>query len=187
MAKALEEVLNIMNEQEEAQQNVFEVKDLETATEAGRRITYINDRMSEIDSIVEKQLEPFLKKIEMIKEWGEEAKKEYIEKSQRYEMLLEMYWRSEVEKQGKKAKKSLKLPYGELKLQKQQPEFNRNEEELLEYAKYSGHVKVKESADWSAIKKDCVVLNGKLVDANGEYVPGVEVIERDDKFVFKMA
>lgn len=188
--KPLEAVLTEIEEQE--QEVVFQpfiVKDLETAAEAQRRIAHFVDKKKEIDSIIESQIAPFMAKIEKIKEWGEQAKQEFEEKESYYANQLEFFLREEVAKQvesGKKPKKSIKLPYGKITLKAQQPEFIRNEDELLEYAKTSGFVKVKESADWAEIKKSCVVADGKLYDSNGEAVPGVMVIERGEKFELKL-
>jgi len=188
--KPLEVVMEELNELEAQQiQEVFAVVDLESAAEAQRRIAYFEDKKAEIDAIIEKQIAPFLEKVEKIKMWGEESKKEYIEKQAHYSNHLEQYLRTEVAKQveaGKKPKKTVKLPYGNITLKKQQPEFQRDEEALLEYAKETGFIKVKESADWAEIKKNCVVVNGKLYDVNGEAVPGVVVIERGEKFELKL-
>ncbi|WP_017728556.1 host-nuclease inhibitor Gam family protein [Halalkalibacterium ligniniphilum] len=171
--------------QEEQQQEVFEVMDLESAAEAQRRVGYFKEQQAQIDEIAQKQIEPFLKKIEKIKTWAEEAKKEFVEREQFYTHRLEFYMREEVKRQmnsGKKPKKTIKLPYGQIKLVKQQPEFRKDENELLNYAKANGFIKVTESADWAEIKKRCSVLGDKLIDENGEVIPGVTVVERDDKF-----
>lgn len=187
--KQIEEVVSNLNEQEEQTSQAFIVTTLEEAAEAQRRVSYFKDRQAEIDAIIEQQIEPFLKKIEMIKEWGKEAKKEFAEKESYYTATLEQYLRSEVEKQvgaGKKPKKTLALPYGKISLKKQQPEFVKDEEKLFEYAKQSGLIKVKESTDWAELKKQCQVVNGVMVDENGEVIPGVQVVERNDKFEIKL-
>jgi hypothetical protein len=189
--KPLETVLEEMNENEELDfQQVFAVTDLETATEANRRISYFEERKQEIDSIIEKQIAPFLEKIEKIKAWGEEAKKEHIEKQAHYTNHLEMYLREEIKKQiaaGKKPKKTISLPYGKISLTKQQPEFKKDDAALLEYAKENGFVKVKESLDWETIKKQAQVHEGSLIDENGIVVPGVKVVERGEKFDLKLS
>jgi hypothetical protein len=190
MMKPLEYVLDEMNEQEEEiAKQPFLVTDLDSAAEAQRRITYFNERMTEIDEITEKQIAPFLAKIEKIREWGGQAKREYIDKALNYEVLLESYIRNEITKQvdaGKKPKKSIKLPYGTIALKKQQPEFQKDEVMLLEYAKSEGFVKVKESTDWAELKKKCEVHEGRLIDDNGQVVPGVSVVEREDRFELKL-
>jgi hypothetical protein len=186
----LENVLEELEQAEEQEvQKVFAVTDLESAAEAQRRIAYFEEKKSEIDAIIEKQITPFLEKIEKIKAWGEQAKVEYIEKQAGYSAHLEQYLRAEIEKQveeGKKAKKTLKLPYGKISLKAQQPEFQRNNEELLPYAKGAGYAKMKWDVEWAELKKACTVVGDKLIDANGEFVPGVVVIEREEKFECKL-
>jgi hypothetical protein len=188
---SLENVLFELEEQEQQEvQNVLAVVDLETAAEAQRRIAYFEEKKSEIDTIIEKQIAPFLLKIEKIKEWGEQAKVEFIEKQAHYTNHLEMYLRQEVAKQlesGKKPKKTLKLPYGNIALKAQQPKFEKNEQELFQYAKEAGFIRVKEETAWNELKKACVVADGKLYDMNGEQVPGVVVVEQPEKFEIKLS
>jgi hypothetical protein len=182
----LEEIEQL--EEQEVQQ-VFAVTNLETAAEAQRRIAYFEDRKLEIDSVIEKQIAPFLAKIEKIKEWGQQAKVEFEEKQEHYSNCLEMYLREEVAKQmelGKKPKKTVTLPYGKISLKKQQPKFEKNDEELFSYAKESGFIRVKEETDWAELKKNCVIADGKMYDTKGEQVPGVTVIEQEEKFEFKL-
>jgi hypothetical protein len=187
---SLENVLLEMEEQEQQEvQNVFVVTDLETAAEAQRRIAYFEEKKVEINSIIEKQITPFLLKIEKIQEWGEQAKVEFDEKQSHYANYLEMYLRQEVAKQletGKKPKKTISLPYGKIALKAQQPKFEKNEAELFEYAKENDFIRVKEETNWSELKKACVVAGGKMYDMNGEQVPGVSVIEQGEKFELKM-
>jgi hypothetical protein len=186
----LENVLMELEEQEfQEAQNVFAVLDLETAAEAQRRIAYFEEKKAEINTIIEKQIAPFLLKIEKIKEWGEQAKVEFDEKQVHYANHLEMYLRQEVAKQleaGKKPKKTIKLPYGKISLKAQQPTFEKNDAELFRYAKENNFIRVKEETAWDALKKACVVAGGKLYDTNGEQVPGVVVIEQPEKFELKL-
>jgi hypothetical protein len=179
----------IEQEENKIVQTPFQVNNLETATEASRRITYFEEKKAEIDTIIEKQIAPFLLKIEKIKEWGEQAKVEFIEKQTHYSNHLEMYLRQEVAKQleaGKKPKKTIALPYGKIALKAQQPKFEKNEVDLFQYAKEAGFIRVKEETAWNELKKACVVADGKLYDTNGEQVPGVTVIEQPEKFELKL-
>lgn len=187
----LEKVLDEMEQAEEQEvQQSFSVVDLESAAEAQRRIAYFEEKKMEIDSIIEKQIAPFLEKIEKIKSWGEQAKVEFIDKQAHYSSQLELYLREEVAKQldsGKKAKKTIKLPYGKISLKAQQPKYDKNDDELLEFAKSVGFFKVKEETKWAELKKNCEVKAGKLIyTETGEIVPGVTVIEQDEKFECKL-
>lgn len=183
------ELMGLESQEEQETQQVFIVADLGTAAEAQRRVAYFEGKKREIDNIIEEQIAPFLQKIEKIKEWGQKAKEEYEQKQATYSMRLEMYLREEVQKQldaGKKPKKTLSLPYGKISLKSQQPKFEKNEEELFQYAKETGFVRVKEETDWAELKKKCVVAEGKMYDFNGEQVPGVTVIEQPEKFDMKL-
>lgn len=186
----LNEVINEIEVEETESYQPFAVTNLETAAEAQRRITYFNEQMEDIDKIVAQQIKPFLDKVEKIKEWGEQAKKEHEEKVSSYTTQLEFFMREEIKKQiesGKKPKKTISLPYGKISLKKQQPEFVKDEEKLLEYAKKVGLFKSKETTDWATLKGKCEVSNGHLVDKEtGEVIPGVTVTDRDDKFEIKL-
>ncbi|WP_223837367.1 host-nuclease inhibitor Gam family protein [Bacillus swezeyi] len=175
--------------QENEGPEIFEVHDLETATEAQRRVAYFKRKQSEIDEVADKQIERLKMEIERLEQWQEEAKKEYVERENFYKHRLERYMRDEVRKMqenGKKPKKTIKLPYGTIKLVKQQPEYQRNENDLLEYAESKGFVRVKKDVDWSAIKKKAEVFGDKLIDGDGEIIPGVTVVDREDKFTVEV-
>jgi hypothetical protein len=183
------ELMGFESQEEQEVQQAFAVVDLGTAVEAQRRIAYFEGKKREIDQIIMEQIAPFIQKIEKIKEWGQQAKVEYEEKQSSYAMRLEMYLREEVQKQmeaGKKPKKTLTLPYGKISLKAQQPKFEKNEEELFQYAKENGFVRVKEETAWDQIKKIGVVAEGKMYDTNGEAIPGITVIEQPDKFDLKL-
>ncbi|RZV63685.1 hypothetical protein CHCC20487_2835 [Bacillus licheniformis] len=175
--------------QEEEGPEIFEVHDLETATEAQRRVAYFKRKQAEIDAVADKQIERLKMEIEQLEHWQEEAKKEYVERENFYKHRLERYMREEVRKMqenGKKPKKTIKLPYGTIKLVKQQPEYQRNENDLLEYAESKGFVRVKKDVDWAAIKNKAKVFGDKLIDADGELIPGVTVVDREDKFTVEV-
>ncbi|UZN53063.1 host-nuclease inhibitor Gam family protein [Bacillus paralicheniformis] len=175
--------------QEEEGPEIFEVHDLETAAEAQRRVAYFKRKQAEIDAVADKQIERLKMEIEQLEHWQEEAKKEYVERENFYKHRLERYMREEVRKMqenGKKPKKTIKLPYGTIKLVKQQPEYQRNENDLLEYAESKGFVRVKKDVDWATIKQKAKVFGDKLIDADGELIPGVTVVDREDKFTVEV-
>lgn len=175
--------------QEEEGPEIFEVHDLETATEAQRRVAYFKRKQAEIDAVADKQMDRLVMQMEKVKLWREDEKKEYVERENFYKHRLERYIREEVRKMqenGKKPKKTIKLPYGTIKLVKQQPEYQRNENDLLEYAESKGFVRVKKDVDWAAIKNKAKVFGDKLIDADGELIPGVTVVDREDKFTVEV-
>lgn len=183
-----------MEEQEEEQEQggyITEVKDLPTAVEASRRAQFLQVKQAEIDAIVAEQVKTIEDKVAKIKAWGEEAKKEYIERQQKYIVMLEEYVKQEIEKQEakglKKIKKSIKLPYGTISMKAVSPEFKRNDEELMNFAVEHDLVTIPEpKIEWGELKKKAEVMGGVMIFGDdAEIVPGVEVVQKPDKFQVK--
>ena len=97
-----------------------------------------------------------------------------------------------------KTQESYSLKNGKLILKKQNPEYKRDDKTAIAWLKDNGggkFVKIKEELDWSALKEASGVVDGKVifgetVNEDGEIeqlaVPGIEVIEREDKFVVEV-
>ena len=85
---------------------------------------------------------------------------------------------------AKSKKKSVSLPSGKFGFRKQPAKIEHDDVTLLVYAKASNpeYVNVKESLDWAGLKKSCSVDGTRMVDANGEILPGVTVTEQGPKF-----
>lgn len=85
-------------------------------------------------------------------------------------------------KDGKK--KSMLLPNGKIGFRKMAPAYERDEKTLMAFVKASApaYIKVKESVDWSGLKKACKVDGAHLVTSDGEIVDGVTVTPQDPKF-----
>ena len=84
-----------------------------------------------------------------------------------------------------KTQEYIKLPLGKLMMKKQNPEYKRDDKAVIEWLKANNgnqYIKTKEELDWSSLKSDTTVVNGQLANADGEFIPGVEVIEREAKF-----
>ena len=83
-----------------------------------------------------------------------------------------------------KTQETYKLPSGTLKLKKQNPEYIRDEEKLLIWAKVNKpeHVKVKESVNWAELKKELKFVDDKALTEDGEIVDGVIASERPSVF-----
>jgi hypothetical protein len=82
-------------------------------------------------------------------------------------------------------KKSIKVLDGVLKFNATQPTYTRNDDEILRWSKdgtYTDYVKVTETVNWSALKKDSIRQGDKLVTLAGELVPGVVVTDNPDSF-----
>jgi len=83
-----------------------------------------------------------------------------------------------------KTQESYALPSGKLVMKRQEPEFVRNDEQVLEWlhANNPEFIKVKESVDWAGLKKTLVVSGETMVTEDAEVVPGITVASRPDIF-----
>ncbi len=85
-----------------------------------------------------------------------------------------------------KTQKTYSLPSGKLKLKYQNPEYQRDEEQLLVYLennKMSEYIKIKKSCDWAELKKLTKQIDNKVVNVEtGEIIPGIALVERPPKF-----
>ena len=82
-----------------------------------------------------------------------------------------------------KTMKKYKLVSGTLVLKKQQSVYERDEGALLAWAETTAPelVKVKKEVSWADLKKQADVSGDKLL-LDGEIIPGVTVVEREDVF-----
>jgi phage host-nuclease inhibitor protein Gam len=88
-----------------------------------------------------------------------------------------------VKTQDTKTMKKYKLVSGTLVLKRQQPLYERDEATLLTWAEQTipELVKVKKEVSWADLKKRADVSGDNLL-LDGEIIPGVTVIEREDVF-----
>ena len=88
-----------------------------------------------------------------------------------------------------KTQESYALPGGKLVLKTQNPEYKRDDKTVIEWLKANGQgqfIKTKEELAWSDLKAATAAFEGHIVTEDGEIVPGIEVIERDAKFVVEV-
>lgn len=84
-----------------------------------------------------------------------------------------------------KTQESYLLPSGKLVRKHQDPEFSRNDEEVLDWLHENNgekYIKTKESLDWAGLKKSLTVFGETVVDENGEIIPCIKAAERPDVF-----
>ena len=85
-----------------------------------------------------------------------------------------------------KTQESYPLKGGKLILKTQNPEYKRNDATVIDWLKKNNmteFVKVKEELDWAGLKDKTAALDGNIVTEDGEIVPGIEVVEREPKFM----
>lgn len=128
-------------------------------------------------------------KIEILKDKlkGIEEEEKY-KLEQRNSYLLE-YFEAIPEELKKKTKtqEKYRLPSGEIVKKYPAPEFKRDEETLLAWAKVNApsYVEVKETPKWGELKKITKIAGNQVVTEDGEVVEGVEVVERPPALEFK--
>lgn len=105
-----------------------------------------------------------------------------------FEDILKGYFQSRIDDgftKKTKTKISYKLPTGELILKHQEPEYKRDDKAVIAWLEQNSgeYVKVEKKLDWAGLKKKLTVSGNGCIDAStGEVVPGIEVVEREDKF-----
>ena len=131
-------------------------------------------------------------------EWYQKKIKEIKEQTDfdtmKLERLLADYFAT-VKHKKTKTQESYSLKNGKLILKRQEPEYKKDEKTAIEWLKQNGgtaFVKTKEELAWKELKDSCagfvdgnVVLREEITE-DGEIiqitVPGIEVIDREDKF-----
>lgn len=108
-----------------------------------------------------------------------------------FEGILRGYFADRIDAGFTKATKTqtaYKLPSGKLVLKKQEPTYERKDEDLIPWLKKNNPemIKVKEEPNWSELKKTVNVVGDAIATKDGEVIPGVKVIEREDKFVVEV-
>ena len=104
------------------------------------------------------------------------------------EHMLAEYFQT-VKHKKTKTQESYALKNGKLILKTQNPEYKRDDKKVIAWLKdHDGakFVKIKEELDWAGLKETTAALDGKLWSEDGEEIPGVEVINREPKFIVEV-
>lgn len=102
-------------------------------------------------------------------------------------MLAEFF--ASVPHKKTKTQESYKLPGGKLVMKTQNPEFKREDKTVIEWLKKNNReqfVNVEEKLDWERLKGSTAVFNDSVVTEDGEIIPGIQVVEREPKFVVEV-
>ena len=156
----------------------FEINDLEQSNWAFRKIKAQEDKIRELEDLAKKETE-------RIKEWLENETKQYKDSISYFEGLLTSYY---VRQREVDPKFKLSTPYGKVTSRKEQPKFNRNDDEFLEWLKgneLNDFINIKETPNWGEFKKHIEVKDGLVVANTGEIVEGVTAEERADSITVK--
>jgi len=84
-----------------------------------------------------------------------------------------------------KTQENYALPSGKLVFKRQEPEYTREDGDVIEWLKANGgerFIKTKETLDWASLKPTLNVVGEMVADANGAVIPCIKVKERPDIF-----
>ena len=104
------------------------------------------------------------------------------------ERMLAEYFASVPHKKTK-TQESYSLPGGKLVMKTQNPEYKRDDKTVIEWlkkTKQTQFIKTKEELAWADLKAATGAFEGRIVTEDGEIIPGIEVIEREPKFVVEV-
>lgn len=170
-----------LDKQEQVNEEGFKVEDEQQANWALRKIKDLQTQKNENIALAESE-------ISKIEAWLEQENGKLDNSIEYFQGLLAEYAMKQREENPKF--KSMKLPYGIVRFRKQQPKWVYDDELLLKSLKEQDAeelIRVKEEPNKQAIKKLFVVENGKLYNpGTGEFIEGVEIIERDEVFEVKV-
>mgnify|MGYP001024516208 CR=1 FL=1 len=180
MAMELAEFLDREAGTSEEQRGQFIIDDDQKANWALRKIRQLQEKRKANIQLAEAE-------IERINTWLKEVNGDLEQSIDYFTGLLEGYHRQVLEQDPKA--KTIKLPYGKLKMRAQQPKFVRDDDKLLAWMKkewpdiHPYYIKITERPDWKDLKDFLEVCGDKMVDPeSGLIVEGVEVIAREPKF-----
>lgn len=100
------------------------------------------------------------------------------------ESMLQTYFETVPHKKTK-TQENYALPSGKLVVKKQEPEYERDDEQIIAWLESKGkglYVKTKKALDWVSLKSDVMVIGETVTDLNGEIIPGIKATERPDVF-----
>lgn len=163
----------------------FRIETKEQAIWALRKIAGIERNRQEARAAAQAE-------INRIKAWLADEEKRSDQGREYLDFLLEDYHRRQLTENKKL--KTIKLPHGELQLRAQQPDFTRDNEALMAWAKNNRPEFVisppppESVLNWAELKKTLKVVKGQAVyPETGEVVPGLVVSERPPKFQIKLS
>lgn len=99
------------------------------------------------------------------------------------ESILQTYFES-VPHKVTATQENYALPSGKLVIKRQSPEYQRTDEEVIEWLKANGgqkYVVTKEALDWANLKRSITVVGDTVADADGQIMP-IKVVQRPDIF-----
>src|SRR5690606_12605605 len=133
----------------------WHITDDSTADWALRRIAWHQQQIERRKQFVQREIERLQAYLQ--------AETERHERSIRFfESHLRAYF-EQLRQQGLLGdRKTYRLPHGTLQMRAKSPKFERDDKQLLEWARQHGLVRVSEAPDWSAIKERLAVTDSMV-------------------------
>lgn len=127
----------------------------------------VNDKIAQLQAVLEKEKERIVKEVEF------------------FSFKLAQYFET-VPKRKSKTQETYKLPSGRLVKKYRQPKIVRDDEKLVKWLEQNGMtelVKIQKSPDWATFKKETEIVGDKVVSkTTGEVIDGITVIEQAPEF-----
>ena len=148
----------------------WRIHSLDSLGLAMRKIAQHKEKIAENNDYADQQ-------IQKVEEWRERKNQAHESEIEHFQTLIQEYHQRKLAEDPKA--KTISTPWGRSKsrISKAAPE-KADEKALLEWAKQSqldDFIKVEEKLQWVGLKKALRVVGDKVVDDNGEVVPGVTV------------
>ena len=177
----VERDLSYLEEDNTEEKEPFKIKDLNGANWAFRKLKAIEEQEKEIKRLADKEFD-------RIDEWLKTELARTDRDKGYFEGLLTAYLITEREKDPKF---KVSTPYGKVSTRKQQPNFEYDVNKFINWAidnERADLIKVTKTPIKAEVKKVFEVHEGRLIDPEtGEIVEGVEVVDRPDSVIIKIA
>lgn len=174
-------LLAVELEELEQEEQRFTVETPEQANWALRKIRALQAKINEAKELAQAE-------VDRIDQWLADETGKAEDSIAFFTGLLEEYHRAEIERDPKA--KTIKLPYGQLQMRAQQPDFQRDDKVLIEWAQEADPqfvVPQPPKLDWAGLKKKLIVQGEIAVNTDtGEAMPGIVVEHREPKFSVKV-
>lgn len=170
------EIDNIEQEKEQ-----FTVDSPDGASWALRKVRALRKQMGEVHEIATAE-------INHINDWRRAEMSKLEDNIAYFESLLYGYHLLEMEKDPDR--KTIKLPHGTLQMRAQQPEYIRDDAQLIpwvEQNKPEFMVPQPAKLNWAKLKKTLAIAGTSTIDPDtGESIPGLVIEQRPPKFSVKV-
>lgn len=165
---------------------IFEAYDIGYDIVDDRKADFSLQKMQEADADCDRWIEFYKDQIEKVKAERDRIKEGYMIKLRAFFSERQTMNLTKSTKTGKSS--SYQLPHGKLILKQQDPEYEIDNDTLVEWLEGNDPslIKIKKTANWETLKKKVDVMGDGVVNQEGEMIPGIKVTSREDRFTVQM-